>query len=272
MEETINTSSEETPHEVTAIEEHANDDGSMDNTASDEQNTSEVTSYQLADSVASTEKTSGSDTINNSAESIQIDPEINAPLLPPSNSAEEGTSNETLIWVLEKVDDYSQAAYKHIKSVSLKAEQFIEEQPKEHIWIGTAIILFILFLLYLASRRGKKRLIIYRDNNGQIEMSRATIQKMIRDLINERDEIGSPDVRLYNKGGLICIKAHINVKTNNLPELYKETKNRVQKVLNDSIGISNIGSFHLIVRKIKTITPKQERLEAQNSDWPTLPN
>ncbi len=179
------------------------------------------------------------------------------------------TANSIYAYV-DKIEHYANTAWYYIKEWAQATYQFLNEQPREYLFIGAAVVLVLSFFLYIMRKRRKRRIVIFRDGNGQIEMSRSTVEKMITDLLKEHEEIKKPHVSVCNKGGLLHFETIVDAQTNNLPQLYKDVKLHVQKVLCDSIGISNIGSFNMIIRKIKTTSPAEERQKKENADWPTL--
>lgn len=110
----------------------------------------------------------------------------------------------------------------------------------------TALVIVVLVIAYL--KLGKSNLLVFNNQDGKVEISKAAIQEIIERTCEQFVEVGRArgDIRRFNGKMNIKVRLKLRVKTR-LQDISNELQNQITKAIRDDLGIENLGEVNVIV-------------------------
>lgn len=112
----------------------------------------------------------------------------------------------------------------------------------------TALVIVFVVLIIAFLKLGKSNLLVFNNQDGKVEISKAAIQEIIERTCEQFVEVGRArgDIRRFNGKMSIKVRLKLRVKTR-LQDISNELQNQITKAIRDDLGIENLGEVNVIV-------------------------
>ena len=114
-------------------------------------------------------------------------------------------------------------------------------------------------LVMLFSRWRKPTLLIFNNENGRVEISRATIQKVVQRTCERFMEVGWARTYLRQSKGYIHIKVRLKlgVKTR-IQDISNHLQKQITRAIRDDLGIKSLADVTVVVEGLMTPVEPEE--------------
>ena len=108
------------------------------------------------------------------------------------------------------------------------------------------VVLIVLIILFL--KLSKNNLLVFDNEDGKVEISKAAIQEIIQRTCEQFVEVGRARGEISKKKGQINIKVRLKLRVKTrLQDISNELQNQITRAIRDDLGIENLGVVNVVV-------------------------
>lgn len=109
-----------------------------------------------------------------------------------------------------------------------------------------AIVFIVLVLLFL--KLSKNNLLVFNNEDGKVEISKAAIQEIIQRTCEQFVEVGRARGDISKSRGQINIRVRLKLRVKTrLQDISNELQHQITRAIRDDLGIENLGVVNVIV-------------------------
>ena len=114
--------------------------------------------------------------------------------------------------------------------------------------ILTPLVIVFVVLIVVFLKLGKSNLLVFNNQDGKVEISKAAIQEIIQRTCEQFVEVGRARGDIRRSKGKINIKVRLKLRVKTrLQDISSELQNQITKAIRDDLGIENLGDVNVIV-------------------------
>jgi len=144
--------------------------------------------------------------------------------------------------------------------ISSLGSGFLDYLSNPVVWVSLILIVGLLVVLYILSKRQPSRIKAFNNDNGYVEIARSALVEMIRTTSEQVDIEKKPGVFVRNVRGKLNVDVKIRLlPSRKLTEVTALLQKHIIEMLQEGMGIRKLGKINVVVVGVRVKPSKEVR-------------
>jgi hypothetical protein len=113
----------------------------------------------------------------------------------------------------------------------------------------SALLFFLLLLLYLLRKFRRELILAFSDEEGAVQITPNALHELVRKSCENLDAVHSPTTKIVHLRGKLRLHVRLRVDADcNIKETRSALRERVEDVLVGNLGLKNFGGVDVVVK------------------------
>jgi hypothetical protein len=113
----------------------------------------------------------------------------------------------------------------------------------------SALLFFVLLLLYLLRKFRRELILAFSDEEGSVQITPNALHELVRKSCEDLDAVHSPTTKIVHLRGKLRLHVRLRVDADcNIKETRSALRERVELVLVGNLGLKNFGGVDVVVK------------------------
>jgi len=113
----------------------------------------------------------------------------------------------------------------------------------------SALLFFVLLLLYLLRKFRRELILAFSDEEGAVQITPNALHELVRKSCENLDAVHSPTTKIVHLRGKLRLHIRLRVDADcNIKETRSALRERVEQVLVGNLGLKNFGGVDVVVK------------------------
>ncbi|MBC8348249.1 MAG: hypothetical protein H8E24_06465 [Verrucomicrobia bacterium] len=114
---------------------------------------------------------------------------------------------------------------------------------------ASALLFFVLLLLYLLRKFRRELILAFSDEEGAVQITPNALHELVRKYCEDLDAVHSPTTKIVHLRGKLRLHVRLRVDADcNIKETRSALRERVELVLVGNLGLKNFGGVDVVVK------------------------
>ncbi|MDA0723985.1 MAG: hypothetical protein O3A82_10220 [Verrucomicrobia bacterium] len=114
---------------------------------------------------------------------------------------------------------------------------------------ASALLFFVLLLLYLLRKFRRELILAFSDEEGAVQITPNALHELVRKSCEDLDAVHSPTTKIVHLRGKLRLHVRLRVDADcNIKETRSALRERVELVLVGNLGLKNFGGVDVVVK------------------------
>ncbi len=114
---------------------------------------------------------------------------------------------------------------------------------------ASALLFFVLLLLYLLRKFRRELILAFSDEEGSVQITPNALHELVRKSCEDLDAVHSPTTKIVHLRGKLRLHVRLRVDADcNIKETRSALRERVELVLVGNLGLKNFGGVDVVVK------------------------
>ena len=113
----------------------------------------------------------------------------------------------------------------------------------------SALLFFVLLLLYLLRKFRRELILAFSDEEGSVQITPNALHELVRKSCEDLDAVHSPTTKIVHLRGKLRLHVRLRVDADcNIKDTRSALRERVELVLVGNLGLKNFGGVDVVVK------------------------
>jgi hypothetical protein len=114
---------------------------------------------------------------------------------------------------------------------------------------ASALLFFVLLLLYLLRKFRRELILAFSDEEGAVQITPNALHELVRKSCEDLDAVHSPTTKIVHLRGKLRLHVRLRVDADcNIKDTRSALRERVELVLVGNLGLKNFGGVDVVVK------------------------